>query len=626
MERARGDGLRDYEAAEKSERSRERRRAFLAWTVFAVASVGLHHLALQGLDASDLGIPGRKPAKPPVMLDLFQPPPEVARAIPPPAPQPPRPAEAVKPPAPPTPTPPVAETPKPGQETTAEQPRNQRPRHPRPPALPAATPDDEQNPDQLTLRSDVGDPYDPLNPQLSLGDWGSERFAAADRFFDATDAERVRGLGPDALRSPLEQIGPWNDWGGDAAIAAANDFFGQANDGIQLAINPDRPDVLRYVPVDASVLFYLNLRAVAGGPHAEGVAALLRTIPDYQTMFGHIESELLARADELYITSSSPTDRSKTVVLIRHRMSEEEVSSLVGRQIALAGGKADWTTLSDASAVTVDRDHLDLTPWLYLFPEPGVILVVHRTNVGPVVAALEGRNGQGSQPQLVYQIRRLVGEEEDAAAPPAEAESSAPPTLFAVADAGSLGPHLRFVTRTLAGEDIGDLGAGYLRITGGEHPEVLGGLQLAAPEQVPRWQDLMRRIEDAELAQTFGFTWAGRDDRVFFRFGLTDPVVSSGLGLFRAWADRYYTSGVGPVLPDAEVVANVVTTGVASDGDAGAADVPRGPDGELLKDPSADAAGPSKTDGGTTSGGDAGTAPSAAPPAPSAAASSPDAG
>jgi hypothetical protein len=561
-----------------------------------------------------------------VMLDLFQPPPEVVRATPPPAPHPPKPAEDVKPPTPPTPTPPVAETPKPGQETAAESPRNQRPRHPRAPALPEATADDERNPDQLTLRSDVGDPYDPLHPQLRMGDWGDERFAAADRYFDATDAERVRGLGPDALRSPLEQIGPWNDWGGDAAIAAANDFFGQASDAIQLAINPDRPDVLRYVPVDASVLFYLNLRAVAGGPHAEGVAALLRTIPDYQTMFGHIEAELLARADELYITSSSPTDRSKTVVLIRHRMSEEEVAALIGRQIALAGGKADWSMLSDSSAVTVDRDHLDVTPWQYLFPEPGVILVVHRSNVGPVVAALEGRNGQGSQPQLVYQIRRLVGPEGGEAPAPSEAEPPEPPTLFAVADAGSLGPHLRFVTRTLAGEDVGDLGAGYLRITGGEHPEVLGGLQLSAPEQVPRWQDLMRRIEDAELARTFGFTWAGRDDRVFFRFGLTDPVVSSGLGLFRAWADRYYTSGAGPVLPDAAPTANVIITGVSSDGDGGTADVPRGPDGELLKDPSADGAGLSKTDGGGSTGGDAGTTSETAGPVSSSPTSSPDAG
>ncbi|MBI4917376.1 MAG: hypothetical protein HY825_16175 [Acidobacteria bacterium] len=582
--------MRDFAVVEKRERSRERRRAVVAWAVFGVVSFGLHHLALQGLDASGFGVPARRAPRA-VMLDLFEAPAPVPRAAPPPprAPEPPKPvAEPPKPPeassaaaSPPTPPSPGAGESNPGRRT------GRTPREPPHPALPQAAPEDESNPEQLTLGSEFGEPYDPMNPQLRMSDWGSDRFAAADRFFDATDSERSAGLIPDVLRSPLEQIGPWNDWGGDAAIAAANDFFRQASDGIQLAINPDRPDVLRYVPVDAAVLAYLNLSAVAGGPHAGGVASLLRVIPDYQTMFGHVEAQLLAHAEELYITSSDPTDRSRTVVLIRHNLAERDIAVLVGRQIALSGGKPNWSMLSEREAVTVDPEHLDATPWLYLFPEPGVMLIVHRSNLGPLVAALEGRAGQGRQPQLVDQLRRLTAPEEEAGVPAPEAADGSP-TLFAVTDSGTLGPHLRFVTRALAGADLGELGAGYLRITGGEHPEVLGGLRLAAPEQVPRWQELMQRIEQADEGGAFGFAWAGRDDRVLFRFELSNPVVSAGLDLVRDWAGRYYGSGVSPVLPEADGARNVVTSGVHRDDDAGAGDVPVDPDGERIKDPSDD--------------------------------------
>jgi hypothetical protein len=166
--------------------------------------------------------------------------------------------------------------------------------------------------------------------------------------------------------------------------------------------------------------------------------------------------------------------------------------------------------------------------------------------------------------------------------PDPASEEPAPPTLFAVADSGTLGPHLRFLTRTLSGADIGRLGGGYLRITGGERPEVLGGLRLAAPEEAPRWAELMRQIEDQDLAKTFDFVWAGRDDRLFFRFGLTEPLVDSGLGLFRVWADQYYSSEAVPVLPEAPALpGNVIGTGVRSSPDGGA---DAGPDDDRIKD------------------------------------------
>jgi len=221
------------------------------------------------------------------------------------------------------------------------------------------------------------------------------------------------------------------------------------------------------------------------------------------------------------------------------------------------------------------------------------MLIVHRSNLGPLVAALEGRAGQGRQPQLVDQLRRLTTPVEEAGASAPEAPGEAP-TLFAVTDSGTLGPHLRFVTRALAGADLGELGAGYLRITGGEHPEVLGGLRLAAPEQVPRWQELMQRIEEADEGGAFGFAWAGRDDRVLFRFDLTNPLVNAGLDLVRDWAGRYYDSGASPALPEAEGAQNVVTSGVHHDDDAGTGDVPVDPDGERIKDPSDGGAGPPK--------------------------------
>ena len=572
--------MKDFAVIEARRRSRERRRTFAAWAVFGVVSVGLHHLALQGLDVAGMG--RRNAERQTVLLDLFQPPPPELRPAPPtPPPRPTEPPRATQPaPQSPQAQPQPPNTPESTKVRTA---RSDRPPRPRVPRVPRATPQDEERPEQMTLHSDYGDPYDPLNPHLRMRDWSDDQFAAAERYFDATDADRERGLGPEPLRSPFEQIGPWSDWGGDAAIAAANDFFGETSDAIQLAINPERPDLLRYVPVDATVLAYLNLRAIHGGPHAAGVEALLRTLPDYQTMVGNIEADLLETADELYVTSSNPADRSKTVVIVRHRLTDEQIAALVGRQISLAGGKPDWSRLSQRSAVTVDRDHADVTPWLYLFPEPGVVLVVHRSNVAPVVAALEGRAGLGEQPQLVYQIRRLMGEPEQDEPQP-EAQPEEPPTLFAVADAGALGPHLRFFTRFLAGTDAGELGGGYLRVTGGERPEVLGGLRLAAPEQVPRWQELMRRIEGQDMARTFGFAWAGRDDRVFFRFGLTDPMVNSSLGLFRTLADRYYTSESLPQLPTAPSLPGNVITTVVQHGDADAGDVPLGPDGERIKD------------------------------------------
>jgi len=570
----------DWKAIEKRRRGRERRQTAAAWALFGLVSAGLHHVSLQALDAAGLGDIGKRRPHQTVLLDLFQPPPESVR---PPPHRPPKPQKEAKP------IPrhhqaaenPPADEPKPA--TTPAEDRPQPPRRPRPPRtprMPPATPPDETNDDQMTLSSEYGDPYDPLNPRLRMTDWGSDDFGAADRYFGATDASHGRGLVPDSLRSPLEQIGPWNDWGGDAAVAAMNDFFAGDPDAIQLAINPERPDLLRYAPVDATVMAYLNLHAIQDGPHADGVAALLRALPDYQTMVGHIETELLERAEELYITSSDPTDRSRTVVLVRHRLTDAEIAALVGRQITLAGGKPNWSTMARRAAVTVDRDHAERTPWIYLFPEPGIMLVVHRLNVTPLLAALDGQHGRGSQPQLVYQLRRLMQSEQS----PAETPDATPnPTLFAVADSGTLGPHLRFLTRALSGADVGRLGAGYLRITGGQRPQVLGGLRLAAPEEAPRWAELMRRIEDQDLAKTFDFTWAGRDDRVFFRFGLTDPLVDSGLGLFRVWADRYYASDAVPVLPEAPPLpANLIGTGVRSPADAGPDAEPDG--GPRIKD------------------------------------------
>lgn len=574
--------MTDWRAIERRRRGRERRQAATAWALFGLVSVGLHHVSLQALDAAGLGDIGRRRPAQTVLLDLFQPPPETVR---PPRPRPPKPEKEAKPtspqPQPPAAEPRPAEEPKPPAESPADEPqRPRRPRPPRTPRIPQATPADETNDDQLTLSSEYGDPYDPLHPRLRMSDWDSEDFGAADRYFGATDATHGRGLAPDALRSPLEQIGPWNDWGGDAAIAATNDFFAGDPEAIHLAINPERPDLLRYAPVDATVMAYLNLRAIHDGPHANGVAELLRALPDYQTMVGHVEAELLERAEELYITSSDPTDRSKTVVLIRHGLTDAEIAAMIGRQITLAGGKPSWSTMARRAAVTVDREHAERTPWIYLFPEPGILLVVHRLNVTPLLAALDGQRGRGGQPQLVYQLRRLMQSEPAAGEAPDE---TPPPTLFAVADSGTLGPHLRFLTRALSGADIGRLGGGYLRITGGERLQVLGGLRLAAPEEAPRWAELMRRIEDQDLAKAFDFTWAGRDDRVLFRFGLTDPLVDSGLGLFRVWADRYYASDAVPVLPEAPALpANVIGTGVRSSADAGAGAEPDG--GPRIKD------------------------------------------
>ena len=589
--------MTNWEAIESRRRSRDRRRTAAAWAVFGVVSLGLHHLSLQALDVAGLGDVAKRRPTQAVLLDLFQPPPPEVK---PPQPQPPpKPAEQAKPPEPqPPPEEPKPEEPKPTGEQTGDPPRQPRqPRSPRVPRLPEATPEDERNDEQLTLRSDYGDPYDPLNPRLRMSDWGDEGFGAADRYFGATDAAHGRGLAPNALRSPLEQIGPWNDWGGNADVAATNDFFAGDSGAIQLALNPERPDLLRYAPVDATVMAYVNLQAIQEGPHAGGVAGLLRTLPDYQSMVGNVEAELLERAQELYITSSDPTDRSKTVVLIRHALSDSEIAALVGRQIALAGGKPNWSTMSQRAAVTVDRDHAALTPWIYLFPEPGIVLVVHRANVAPLLAALDGQRGRGDQPQLVYQLRRMM----DAPEPEDQApEEQTPPTLFAVADSGTLGPHLRFLTRALSGADVGSLGGGYLRITGGERPEVLGGLRLATPDEAPRWAELMRRIEDQELAKTFDFVWAGRDDRVFFRFGLTEPLVDSGLGLFRVWADRYYASDSVPVLPEAPTLpGNVIGTGIRSSVGDGA---DAGPDGDRIKD-EADAGRP-KVDPDADAGGD----------------------
>ncbi|MBN1770641.1 MAG: hypothetical protein JXB32_05220 [Deltaproteobacteria bacterium] len=558
----------DWKAIESRRRARDRRRTAAAWAIFGVVSMGLHHLSLQALDVAGLGELGKRTPTQAVLLDLFQPPPPEVK---PPQPQPPpKPAEQAKPPEPPPqPEEPRPEEPKPTDEQGGEAARPPRqPRVPRTPRIPEATPEDEANDEQLTLSSEYGDPYDPLNPRLRMSDWGDEDFAAADRYFGATDAAHGQRLAPNALRSPLEQIGPWNDWGGNASVASTNDFFAGDSGAIQLALNPERPDLLRYAPVDATVMAYLNLRAIQDGPHSTGVAGLLRTLPDYQSMVGNVETELLERAEELYITSSDPTDRAKTVVLIRHALSDSEIAAMIGRQITLAGGKPSWSTMAQRAAVTVDHEHAALTPWIYLFPEPGIVLVVHRANVTPLLAALDGQGGRGDQPQLVYQLRRMMEapEPEETAA-----DEQAPPTLFAVADSGTLGPHLRFLTRALSGADIGRLGGGYLRITGGERPEVLGGLRLAAPEEAPRWAELMRRIEDQELAKTFDFVWAGRDDRLFFRFGLTEPLVDSGLGLFRVWADRYYASEAVPLLPDAPTLpANVIGTAVRSSADAGA--------------------------------------------------------
>lgn len=583
MERGDGGVLTDWKAIESRRRSRERRQSAAAWALFGVVSLGLHHLSLQALDAAGLGDFGKRRPAQVVLLDLFQPPPEVVRP-PQPPPKPTEPEERVKPPeAAPEPRveEPKPEEPKPAVEPSGEASRPpRRPRPPRAPRMPEATPADEANDEQMTLSSEYGEPYDPLHPRLRMTDWGSEEFAAADRYFGATDAEHGRGLAPDALRSPLEQIGPWNDWGGNASVAAANDFFAGDPDSIQLAINPERPDLLRYAPVDATVMAYLNLRAIHDGPHAAGVADLLRAIPDYQTMVGHVEAELLERAEELYITSSDPTDRSRTVVLIRHGLTDAEIAAMIGRQITLAGGKPSWSTMARRAAVSIDREHADRTPWIYLFPEPGIMLVVHRANVTPLLAALDGQRGRGDQPQLVYQLRRLMETAQTSDEAPGE---EAPPTLFAVADSGALGPHVRFLTRALSGADIGRLGGGYLRITGGERPQVLGGLRLAAPEEAPRWAELMRRIEDQELAKTFDFVWAGRDDRLFFRFGLTEPLVDSGLGLFRVWADRYYASDAVPVLPEAPTLpGNVIGTAIRGSADAGD---DAGPDGgERVKD------------------------------------------
>jgi hypothetical protein len=133
---------------------------------------------------------------------------------------------------------------------------------------------------------------------------------------------------------------------------------------------------------------------------------------------------------------------------------------------------------------------------------------------------------------------------------------------------------------------------------------VLGGLRLTQPDQAQAWSEMMERIAALELARTFDFAWAGREDRLFFRFQLTEPVVDSGLGVFRAWADRYYQSAAIPALPEAGGTAGtVVGTGIHHEPGQAPSVVPRGPDGRPLKD------GPDGgTDGDTQDGG-------AAPPA-----------
>lgn len=554
--------MQTVEAMAVGVRRKRRRRAAGGWVLSGVLSVGLHHLAIQGLDISGLA-PSVGGARPAVTLDLFdapRPAPAVAPATKvavaePDKPAASQPADASKPP----------ETKQPERRAGARGPRRGGRAGAR--RLPEARPGE----DALVLEGDHREQYDPLNPRLRMGDWGAERFAAAERFFDATAREGARGLMPESLRSPFEQFERFDLWGGDALPAFA-DFFDAASDAIRLAINPESPDALRYAPVDAVVLAYLNLRAIDGGPHEAGVAALLRALPEYGTIVGHIEISLLDSADEIYVTSSDPADRSKTVVLLRHRMPEDEIRALVGRQIAMAGGAPSWSMISDRPAVTVDAEHAGATPWLYLFPEPGLVMAVHRANLGPVLAALGGQAGRGAQPTLVYQIRRLTRPSLDA---DDSDEPAAAPTLFALADSGTLGAHLRVFARALSGVEAGAFSGGYLRVTGGPSPEVLGGLRLAAPDDAPQWATVMERIELQELAKVFDFEWAGRSDRLFFRLGLTDPMLESGLGVFRLWTDRIRAAGASTELPNApalhgDVIGSAVLAPSAPSADAGA--------------------------------------------------------
>jgi hypothetical protein len=154
----------DFAAREKRRLRRERRRAALTWAVLGVVSVGVHHLSLQALDVAGLGIPGGR-AERTVMLDLFEPIPAAKPATPPPVAEPPK--------TPPGPA--AAEPPAPAEPPKPEEPPAERrtPRRPRTPRLPRATETDEDR-GAMTLSSDYGEPYDPLNPRLRMSDWGSE--------------------------------------------------------------------------------------------------------------------------------------------------------------------------------------------------------------------------------------------------------------------------------------------------------------------------------------------------------------------------------------------------------------------------------------------------------------------
>lgn len=601
---------------ETRRRRTEAHRALATWLVFGAVSFGSHHLALQFLDVSGLTeMPGRP--EPVVMLDLFEPdrrvpspPPDAPKRNEPPKTEAdgPKPAEPDKRAEPPRP----AGT-SPGETGAAQPPRRTgRPGRNAGPRVDRAT-EAEVEAGAMILSSEYGDPYDPLNPQLRMTDWGSARFGAAERFFDATD-DGDRRLVSGTLRSPFEHFGGLAEWMGNVAMARGGDFFDAPGEGIRLAINPDRPDVLKYAPVDASVVAYLNLGAIHGTDYAEGVAGLLRTLPEYQTMVGEVEARMLAAADELYVTSSDPTDRAKTVVIIRHRLGDAEIDDLIGQQIALAGALADWTRVADRRAVTVDARHAETSPWLYLFPETGVVVVVHRNNLAPVLAALDGREGRTQQRQVVEQLRRMTT---PAAAENGEPIAGQPPTLFALADSGTLESHLRFFARQLADTELADTSGGYLRLTGGERPVLLGGLKLEGTGDRGDWVGLMQAIEGNDLARSFEFTWAGREDRILFRLGLTTRLVDSSLGLFRVWADRFYRSDAVPELQDGAAVhgENVIGTAVGpARGPPEGMAVCRGPDGRPLKEcpdggtpAPADGGAPGDADGGTTITADGGT-------------------